>query len=283
MKAWRGCALTSGVLAVILLSQAALADWWPVRGDGERGSGNLITEERQVDDFTRIENSGSADIFVTVGEKKKVEVRIDDNLVDYIITEVQKGTLQIYSEESYSSRHGCVIEISVPSLEEITASGSGDIEIEGLKEDVFSYQQTGSGEFVGQGKVELLSITLSGSGDVEARELTADDVSVKISGSGDANVYATKSLEARASGSGGITAEGEVVEAEIETTGSGDINAGRLVAQNVYARTRGSGDITLFAVKSLDAYTTGSGDILYYGDPKDLTRKSSGSGKIRRK
>jgi hypothetical protein len=54
MKAWRGLTVTSGLLTVILLSQSARADWWPFRGNGEQGSGNLITEERQVENFSKI-------------------------------------------------------------------------------------------------------------------------------------------------------------------------------------------------------------------------------------
>jgi len=272
------------VLAVVSLAgQTAFADWNLFRGNGERGSGNLITEERDVDNFTKIETRGSADIFITVGEEKKVTVRFDDNLIDFIITEVSRGTLEIHTEGSYSSRKGCTIEISIPSLEAVSASGSGDIEIERLEAETFDYRQSGSGDFRAEGKVGELEIKVSGSGDVDAGELMADGVVVTVRGSGDVQVHARRTLEAHTSGSGDITADGEVEEAEIETSGSGNIDARRLIASNAYVRTRGSGDVRVRVTEDLDGATSGSGDIYYYGDPEHVSRKSSGSGEVRKK
>jgi len=274
------------VVALVVVSiagQPAFADWRLFGGKGERGSGNLITEERQVDDFTKIENRGSADIFVIVGREKKVTVRLDDNLVDYIITEVRRGTLEIRSEGSYSSRRGCTIEISIPSLVAVSASGSGDIEIEHLEAKAFRYRQSGSGDFRAEGDVGELEIRVSGSGEVDAAKLEADDVYVTVKGSGDVQVYARRTLDARTSGSGDITIEGEVEEAEIETNGSGDIDARRLIATNAYVRTRGSGDVRIRVTEDLDGTTSGSGDIYYYGNPEHVSKRSSGSGEVRGK
>jgi hypothetical protein len=282
-KIARNSLFVTVLVVVSMAGQAAFADWWPLRGNGERGSGNLVTEEREVDDFTKIENSGSADILVTVGEEKKVTVRIDDNLIDFIVTEVRRGTLEIYSEGSYSSRHGCTIEISIPSLEAVSASGSGDIEIGKLEAESFNYRQSGSGDFRADGNVGELEIKVSGSGDADASELTADHVFVTVRGSGDVRVHAERNLEARTSGSGDIMVVGEVEEAEIETSGSGDIDARRLTASSAYVRTRGSGDVRVRVTGDLDGVTSGSGDIYYYGDPEHVSRRSSGSGEVLRK
>lgn len=282
-KVTRYWCLVAALAIVSIAGQSAFADWKLFGGNGERGSGNLISEEREVDDFTRIENRGSADIFIIVGREKKVTVKLDDNLLDYIITEVRRGTLEIRSEGSYSSRRGCTIEIYVPSLEAVSASGSGDIEIEHLESKSFSYRQSGSGDLRAEGEAGELDIRVSGSGEVDAGELLADDVSVSVKGSGDVQVHAMRTLDARASGSGDITIEGEVEEAEIETNGSGDIDARRLIATIAYVRTRGSGDVRIRVTEDLDGTTSGSGDIYYYGNPEHVSRRSSGSGEVRGK
>jgi len=270
---------------IFLICQTAHADWWfgGKHGWGERGSGNVITEERSVGDFNRIDSRGCADIIVTVGEEKKVTVRFDDNLIEYIETEVRRQTLMIFTDESFTSGSSCVIEISIPDLESISASGSGDIVVENLQGDEFAYHQTGSGDLMAGGKVERLEIEISGSGNSDAHDLIAVEASVRIRGSGDAEVYATGSLDARVSGSGNLRAEGEVDVLEVQTSGSGDIDASKVVAREVYAKTSGSGNIRVQAIESLEARTSGSGDINYFGEPEHISRRSSGSGDIQRR
>jgi hypothetical protein len=52
--------------------------------NGKRGSGNIITEKRNVSGFTMVNASSSIDIDVQQGAETSVIVEADDNLIKYI-------------------------------------------------------------------------------------------------------------------------------------------------------------------------------------------------------
>jgi len=193
-------------------------------GCGIRGSGDLETEERDLGEFDAVKLSGAFDVFIEVGSEQRVKITFDDNLLDIIETEVRRNTLYISSKESYSSRRHCRIEISIPELEKVSLSGSGDIEIDGLDGEEFIVEISGSGDVRAEGHVDELDIQVSGSGDVNARDLEAKDAYVSVSGSGDVRVYASESLNARVSGSGDIQYYGDPEHISTRVAGSGDIS-----------------------------------------------------------
>ncbi len=192
-----------------------------------KGSGDLQTESRDVDNFKRIKLLGGFDLFVTVGKKQSVKLTFDDNLLDYIGTEVQGKTLVLDSRRSISSRKNCRIEITVKELEYVKLSGSGDIVITELDADFFEYNLSGSGDLIADGKVNDLELHLSGSGNIDTRDLIAKDVYAKISGSGDIKTYASKSFDGKVSGSGDIVYYGKPEHVDSKVSGSGSIKRKR--------------------------------------------------------
>lgn len=217
------------VALAFMTASAAAGEWWKVFtcSDGIRGSGDLVTESRDVKEFTRIKSSGSFDVFVTVGDKQSVEITFDDNLIEHVLTKVRGKTLKIYSEESFNSRHNCRVEITVTSIESVKLSGSGDVEVFNLNQDYFEYSVSGSGDMRAEGKVKDLEITVSGSGDIDTRDLIAEDAMVTVSGSGDVKVFASQSLDAYVAGSGDISYYGDPEDVSTSVSGSGDIRKKR--------------------------------------------------------
>jgi hypothetical protein len=210
------------VLVTAGLSSAHLLDFLHDR-DAVRGSGDVITVDRLVKDFVKIKSSGAYDLYVTVGDAPALSITFDDNLVDLVETEVRGKTLYIDSEESYSSRRPCRVDITISKLESVSISGSGDMEITGLNQESLSYEISGSGDLVASGSVEELDIKVSGSGDVDTRELKAKEAYVRIYGSGDVSVYAVNSFDGAIFGSGDIRYYGDPEYVSTDVAGSGDI------------------------------------------------------------
>ena len=190
---------------------------------GIEGSGDMVTEARNVKAFNRIVSTGSSDIYVSVGGEQKVEVTYDDNLIDMVRTEVMGNKLKIYIKGSHSSRHSSRIDITVPELEEVRCTGSGDIEVVDLGQDFFAYKLSGSGDFRAAGHVTELELTLSGSGDIDTRDLVAEEAYCTISGSGRIRVAATEVFDGTVSGSGDIYYYGKPESVSRHITGSGRI------------------------------------------------------------
>ena len=209
------------------------------------GSGDLITESRDVSDFTEIEVSGPFDVLVTCGEDQTVTITIDDNLMDLITTKVRRGVLEIKCEESFSAHRRSIIEISLPELEALALHGSGDVRVQAAKGDELEFD-------------------LHGSGTIEVVDINAELLLVTIAGSGE------------------FVAEGKADEVEVRVSGSGDIDLRELIADDASVRISGSGDVEVYAVESFSGRVTGSGDIRIHGNPKRFTEKVSGSGDIRR-
>ena len=60
-----------------------------------RGSGDVIVEERDVSDFEEILVTGAGRVIVTQGGSESLSIETDDNLMQYIETEVRGNTLEI--------------------------------------------------------------------------------------------------------------------------------------------------------------------------------------------
>jgi hypothetical protein len=213
--------------AILLVAGSVSADWFGFGFGGIKGSGDAVTEERDVGSFKRIESKGSADIYVTIGKGLSVTVTIDDNLIDLIETEVRGKTLRIDSRENYRTRLGCKIEITVPELERVYLRGSGDIIVERLDAEFFEFRLAGSGNLVAEGSTDELEVRLSGSGDIDTRDLIAQEAYVSISGSGDVRVHAEESFDGKVSGSGDIAIYGNPSDFSKSISGSGSIRKKR--------------------------------------------------------
>jgi hypothetical protein len=114
-------------------------------------------------------------------------------------------------------------------------------------------------------------------------EITVPDVAaVEMSGSGSIKVEGleTDLFRAEVSGAGDIEATGAVDRVEAEISGAGDVELDGLAAREAEAEISGAGDIHLQATDSLDASVSGSGSIVYTGDPENVQTEVSGAGAI---
>jgi len=104
-------------------------------------------------------------------------------------------------------------------------------------------------------------------------------------GSGDSAITGVKgrAFDVAIVGSGEIEAKGSADKLSASISGSGDLNLGGLKARDADATISGSGDIDLFVTGNLNAQVSGSGDIAYAGNPKNVNRSVSGSGDVHSK
>jgi len=89
-----------------------------------------------------------------------------------------------------------------------------------------------------------------------------------------------QSLEVALPGSGTLTGSGTAGRLDATVGGSGMIQFTGLVAKDVRAVVSGSGSIFVTATESLDGSVSGSGAILYAGNPQTVTKSVTGSGAI---
>lgn len=230
------------IVTILLITVNIQSQWF---SNGVKGDGHVITKSRNVGDYDKVSVAGAFDVTLVAGSEGKLNIKIEENLLEYLITEVVDGKLKIKWEKGVNirTRKGVYITIPFEEIEAVTLSGSGDI----TSDDTI--------------KVSDFYTGVSGSGDI-ILSVEADDVTSKVTGSGD------------------ITIKGNTRTLKTSVTGSGDFHGFRLKAKNVEAKVTGSGDVSVFAAKSLKARVTGSGDIDYKGNPDIQDTKVTGSGDI---
>ena len=190
---------------------------------GVQGSGVRATEVRTLPAFTAVDLTGSNNVTVHVGGAQTVTVHGDDNLIRYVTTTVQDGTLAVSQSRSFSTRSPMSVEITVPALDAATLSGSGVLTVAGVAADHFTVRAPGSGVLAVTGTATTLDATLSGTGDLRLDGLAAHDATVSVPGTGRLLVNASHSLDATVSGVGSIVYSGSPAEVTKDVTGTGSI------------------------------------------------------------
>ena len=168
------------------------------------GSGNIISENRELTNFSSINLIGGIDVNIKFSDKYNCTVVSDENLIPYIKTEVVNNNLQISINKNYSSIEGIEVNVNAPEYDEVSISGSGDINIIDFKNDNLSLNISGSGDITANGEVQTLIAKISGSGDIISAELISKSATITINGSGDAKIWASDSISAQINGSGDI-------------------------------------------------------------------------------
>ena len=203
--------LFAGALAALAVAGCDLAD------DGPR-----TTQTRDVASFTQIDNRGSVDVRLRVGEKQRVKVWAGEKVIDDVRTEVHNGTLEIAFDHDGWGGNDVVVEASVPKLTGIEASGSGDIDADGIKAGGLEVRSDGSADIALAGAADTLRVSLNGSGDADLADLDTKAASVAVSGSGNADVRADDRLMVEVDGSGDVRYHGSPALTQ-HVDGSGDL------------------------------------------------------------
>ncbi len=116
--------------------------------------------------------------------------------------------------------------------------------------------------------------------------VSADNIEkVTASGAVDLSISGVDNnkLDLEIDGAGDIKASGKTKNFRVDVSGSGDLKAKDLKAENVEVSINGAGNAVVNASKKLKAEINGAGDIVYYGNPKDVIQEISGAGDIIKK
>jgi hypothetical protein len=209
-----------------------------------KGNGSLVTSEKSISGFTKINISSGAAVHFHASHENRVVVTVDENLKEYLEIDTKGDFLNIGTKNGSYSFTKFQVDVYCPVLAGVTVSGSGSfVSTDKITTSKFESVVSGSGKI--EGKVEC------------------------------------ENFSARISGSGRITIVGNSKDADISISGSGRFAGTEFVINNASIHISGSGNIDVHVTDNLKANISGSGGILYRGEPK-LDTKVSGSGRIRK-
>lgn len=187
--------------------------------------------------------TGSANVIIYKSDSLKAIIKGENDEINMINIQPSGDGITI-NGGSYKYDTRMVVEIYTNNIENISVSGSGDVEMK----DAFTTQN--------------FNLTASGAGDFKGN---VECASANISGSGTADIKIT----------------GRANEANVMSSGTSDIKLIDFATEKMTITASGAGDAYVNVSKDLNATATGASDIYYMGTPEKLVVNTNGASDIR--
>lgn len=207
------------------------------------GNGQVIRQDRSVSPFRAIQVGGSFEVNLVQGDKESVVVEADENLMEYIVTEVRGHTLIVETEKNLRNYDRLRLIVTFRELDQIDASGAVNV----YGDDTLTFED--------------LSIEASG-----ATEVTLD--------------LEASSLSLNSSGASHIRLAGSCLTASLESSGASGLKADDMETEEFMLNISGAGEASVFVTKTLDVNVSGASHVRYKGNPQTIRQETSGASSI---
>lgn len=256
---------TKPYMAVLLLLAAVLAGAVCAQDTGSR--------QFPLTGFTRVDLEGSSSLELVQGQTFEVVATGDPEALRHVKAELRGGTLELAVEANRKFFFGVVsisdepsvhFRVTLPKVETVLVTGSGEAHAETLESESLELRVTGSGTLsIDKVAAESLSASLTGSGGLLLGTVLAVRGEASIKGSGDMRLdsFAGETLAAKITGSGDMVVGGRVGDLDISLMGSGDFVGRGLQAKSAGGSIMGSGDVVLRRPGRDSFSVMGSGDV----------------------
>ncbi len=204
--------------------------------------------EFKLEPFAKIATQGPQDVDVRFGDTFSVRAEGSPEALAKLDVIVENGRLTIRPAQGFHWTQWGLLEdvafhVTLPRLESINLSGSGDIDVDRIETDKFD-------------------ATVGGDGEINIGDLKAEQASLTVNGSG--NLIVT-----------GVTGN-----AQIHTAGDGEVQAGGLRSKTASIAVYGDGDVSLIVEDEAQVSVTGSGNVTVTG-PGRCSVTRYGPGEVR--
>jgi len=230
------------MVAIAILSISACYDGQILKT--VRGNNNVVTKERNTEHFTGVRVSSGIDVYLKQGNNEVISVEADENLQEYILTEVKDEVLHVYTEVNIREAERKRVYVTMKEVSSIktssagnvigetpvksdrlrlSASSAGDIRLEVLANELEA-DISSSGDITLTGEADLLKADLSSAGDLNAYNLKVREADVSASSAGDADINVSEKLTARASSAGDVNYRGNPKYIDAHSSSAGGVN-----------------------------------------------------------
>lgn len=214
-------------------------------GDGIDGSGNVVTEKRNITTpFTKISASTGVEVIVDQSETTEVEVEVDDNLMEHIVTKVENGTLIIKIDGNINTMESAIVRVSTKTIEGLESSSGASIRSKNtlkganlmvktssgatintdLEYEKVSSESTSGSEIKLSGKALALDTKSSSGSEIDAKDLAANEITAQSTSGSNTTVNPIVLLNAKASSGSSIDYIKEPKKVIKEETSGGSVS-----------------------------------------------------------
>lgn len=195
------------LLIIIVMAAMAAALACDNSSDGPAdfivGSGNVVSESRQVSGYHGISVSGVGEVSVDRTGSESLTITTDDNILEYLVSEVVDGILFLGPENniSVSPTQGIDYSLTANAFDRIELSGSVSVTADGVDTESLEISMSGACTVQSDGEADSQSIAASGSSIYNGERLESRIVTINVSGTTYMLVRVSEILEGQASGS----------------------------------------------------------------------------------
>jgi hypothetical protein len=211
------------LIIITLAFSAFIATTSCSNDDDFSGSNTIISQFRDVPAFNKVSSDGIFTVNILQGAEQSLEVIANDNIINRLQTTVSNNKLSIYLLDGNYDNISIEINITVPNLNELQNSGTGNITvIELISEGNINIENSGTGSISISGTVTNLDIRNEGTGNFYGGQFISANANVDIYGSGNCEVYCTDLLNVKIEGSGNVFYKGYPA-INVDISGSGEV------------------------------------------------------------
>jgi len=252
-------------IATLLVTASLLAVFTGCRGisDAIIGSGNLITQEVDFTDFTKLEIDHVFQAKVTRSDSFFISITVDDNLLEYVTVRKSGNTLRIHLKGGYTYIGTTkTVKITMPKIDKLSLSGASRAEVSGFRSS------------------DRLELEASGVSSLNIDDLKAGDTVFEISG-GSHILGGIEIANGRCnvSGASSIDLEGYASDISIEASGASHANLADFSVSDATVKISEASVVTVNASGTIDGNVSGTSRLTYLGDPA-LTIDMSGDSTV---
>ena len=230
------------LIVAVSLSLNSCLFFWP----SEKGNGNVVEENREVNDFVEIHASKGVNVYISQGDVEKVAVRADENLINVISTKVDGSVLKITNTKRIKEATENKVYVTVDKLEGITSFAGSN---------VYSENSIYTGG---------LELSCSAGSNLKLELFSG---SVKLKATAGSNIFL----------------EGNASDLEISATAGSNVKAENLNVKKCQAKAVSGANVFITVENELEAKAGTGGNVIYGGNPEILDVSSTSGGNVKKR
>ena len=228
-------------------------------------------ETRSVSGFTGIDASSVFNITITKGDTESIVIEADDNVMQYVRSEVRSGVLHLYIDNAYRVRNIKILKASVvmKNLESVTLSGACKLTADDLfTPDKFQVDCSGASSMTANVNTNQLTVETSGASNIRIKSEITGGTSMDVSGVSKIwGELKANSVVLTSSGVCSVELTGSASDIKIDASGTSNVKAGDFAVKNADIVSSGTSVITVNATDALKVSSSGAASVNYKGSP----------------
>lgn len=212
--------------------------------NGEKGNGNVVTQDRDVsENFIEIRGSAGLDVYLTQGDENKIVVETDENLQQYITTDIKNGKLHVTTSRDIGRSKAKKVYVTFKRLNTIESSSGADV--------------------IGNSVIKSQNLSLRTSSGAELKvEVFSQELFIKSSSGSEVEVSGKASI------------------LKADASSGSEIDAEKLFVAFCNAEASSGAEVTVNVKDKLDTNVSSGGSINYHGNPTAINSNKSHSGSV---